>query len=65
MSIAGSASSSGTRIAFHRLGVWLASSSLVIIVLLAFPAAIGLPGVVAAVAVGLAIWIGIESLFSP
>lgn len=65
MSIAGSASSSGARLSFHHLGVWLASSSLVIIVLLALPAAISLPGVVAAVAIGLAIWIGIESLFSP
>ncbi len=65
MSGLGSARAQGAPASLHQLGMWLAYSSLGFIILLAVPAAIGLPAAVAAVAILLAIWIGIESLFSP
>jgi hypothetical protein len=65
MSASRSASTRRARVSFHQLGVRAAYFSLASIVLMALPVALGLPWVVASVAILFAIWIGIESLFSP
>ena len=54
-----------TRPPLRRYGIVLSILTVIAVGLLAVPAAVGLPPLIAAAAMTLTIWSGIESLFSP